>query len=536
MHDFLATLIGSAVDPLTLARWQFGITTVYHFFMVPLTLGLGPLVAYFHWKYARTGQERYKRLTKFWGKLYLINFAMGVATGIVQEFQFGMAWSEYSRFVGDVFGAPLAMEGLFAFFFESTFIGLWIFGWGKLKPKIHALTITIAVAGSWISAYFILVANSWMQHPVGVEMVDGRPRMTDIVAVLTNITAVITVPHVLTGALLVGGAFLVGISWWHLWKRRHDGIDTVENGRVVIGERAEGVRDTEDFHAWRYSLRFGAVIALIGFIGTAFTGHAQAQLMIEQQPMKMAAAEAACEDGTSFSLFSLSTAPASQSCEHLNTVIEVPGLLSFLAYENFTQPVPGVETLLKQYQDQFGTHYPNDASRFGKLAGQEIDYTPIFEVTYYGFRGMFTFGGLSALAAVHALWVTRKKGVGTVPAPAWQKNLHVAALSFPFIGNAAGWIFTELGRQPFVVAPNFQGDTSVLLFTAAGVSPEVSAGTYLFSLTTFTVLYGVLAVVEVHLLSKYVRSGIVAAMPELVEETTPDSHSDTDRDVLAFAY
>ena len=176
------------MNPLLVARWQFGITTVYHFFMVPLTLGLGPLVVYFHWRYALTGEERYKRLTKFWGKLFLINFAMGVATGLVQEFQFGMAWSEYSRFVGDVFGAPLALEGLFAFFFESTFMGLWIFGWGKLGKKLHAWTITIAVAGSWMSAYFILVANSWMQHPVGVEIINDRPVMTDVWAVLTNIT------------------------------------------------------------------------------------------------------------------------------------------------------------------------------------------------------------------------------------------------------------------------------------------------------------------------------------------------------------
>ncbi|SIK93070.1 cytochrome bd-type quinol oxidase, subunit 1 [Mycobacteroides abscessus subsp. abscessus] len=524
------------MDPLTIARWQFGITTVYHFFMVPLTLGLGPLVAFFHWRYVRTGAERYKRLTKFWGKLFIINFAMGVATGLVQEFQFGMAWSEYSRFVGDVFGAPLALEGLLAFFFESTFIGLWIFGWGKLKPAIHATTITIAVAGSWASAYFILVANSWMQHPVGVEMKDGRPVMTDIWAVLTNSTALVTVPHVLAGALLVGGAFLVGISWWHLWRRRQLGIDTVADGKVVIGERSEGARDAEDFHAWRYALRFGAVIAIAGFLGTAFTGHAQAQLMIQQQPMKMAAAEAACEDGTSFSVFSYSIDPSSQSCDHLTTPLEVPGLLSFLAYENFSEPVPGVETLLKQYQDELGTHYPDDPERFGQMAGQEITYTPIFEITYYGFRGMFTFGGMSAVVAIYALWITRKKGMGTVPDSRWLKNFHLIALWFPFIGNTAGWVFTEMGRQPFVVAPNFQEDTSVMLFTAAGVSPEVSGGTILFSLITLGSLYAILAVVEIYLLTRYVRAGIPAAMPELVEQHEDSDENSNNRDVLAFAY
>ncbi len=522
------------MDPLLIARWQFGITTVYHFFMVPLTLGLGPLVAYFHWRYVKTGQDRFKRLTKFWGKLYLINFAMGVATGLVQEFQFGMAWSEYSRFVGDVFGAPLAMEGLLAFFFESTFIGLWIFGWGKLKPKIHAMTITIAVAGSWLSAYFIMVANSWMQHPVGVEMVDGRPVMNDVWAVLTNSTALVAVPHVLAGAVMVGGAFLMGIAWYHLYRRRADGIDTVVDGKVVIGEQRETARDTEDFHAWWYSLRFGAIIALVGFFGTAFSGHAQAQLMIEQQPMKMAAAEAACEDGTEFSILSVSFDPASQSCEHMETLIKVPGLLSFLAYNNFDTDVPGVETLLETYSQQLGTHYPDDPEIYGDYAGQEIDYTPIFETTYYGFRAMFTFGGMSMLVALYVLWVTRKSGAGTVPESRWMKNLQLAAIWFPFIGNATGWIFTEMGRQPFVVAPNFQEDASIFLFTAAGVSPEISAGTYLFSLITFTLVYGCLAVVEIYLLSKYVRGGVIAAMPELTED--PADSDDRDRDVLAFAY
>src|SRR6478735_8444242 len=183
-----AALLGGSMDQLDIARWQFGITTVYHFLMVPLTLGLGPLVAWFQTRWYRTGDEKYLRLTKFWGKIYLINFIMGVATGIVQEFQFGMAWSEYSRYVGDVFGAPLAMEALLAFFVESTFLGLWIFGWNRLPKRLHLATLWAAVIGSWISAYFILAANSWMQHPVGIEMVDGRPMLNDIWAVLTNST------------------------------------------------------------------------------------------------------------------------------------------------------------------------------------------------------------------------------------------------------------------------------------------------------------------------------------------------------------
>src|SRR6186713_56792 len=197
------------MNALDVSRWQFGITTVYHFIFVPLTIGLAPLVAIMQTAWVRTGQEKWLRLTKFYGKLLLINFALGVATGIVQEFQFGMNWSEYSRFVGDVFGAPLAMEGLLAFFVESTFLGLWIFGWDRLPKRVHLATLWAAVIGSWISAYFILAANSWMQHPVGIEMVDGRPMLNDIGAVLTNNTALAAFPHTMAGAVAVAGGFLL---------------------------------------------------------------------------------------------------------------------------------------------------------------------------------------------------------------------------------------------------------------------------------------------------------------------------------------
>ena len=227
--------------------------------MVPLTLGLGLVVTYLYICYVRTKKDEYKRMTKFWGKLYLINFAMGVATGLVQEFQFGMAWSEYSRFVGDVFGAPLAMEGLFAFFVESTFLGLWIFGWDRLKPAVHAFCLFMAVLGSWISAFFILVANSWMQHPVGAEMIDGRPRMTDIGAVLMNPLAWVTFSHVITAAIQVAGGFLVGIAWYKLWRRRKDGIDKVVDGKVVVGESDKGARDKTDYQVWFKSLRLSLI-------------------------------------------------------------------------------------------------------------------------------------------------------------------------------------------------------------------------------------------------------------------------------------
>ncbi|KAA9394445.1 cytochrome ubiquinol oxidase subunit I [Kocuria coralli] len=533
------------MDPLEIARWQFGITTVYHFIMVPLTLGLGPLVAIMQTLWVRTGQERYLRMTKFWGKIYLINFIMGVATGLVQEFQFGMAWSEYSRFVGDVFGAPLAMEGLLAFFFESTFIGLWIFGWDRLKKGVHLACLWIAVMGSVASAYFIIVANSWMQHPVGVELIDGRPVMTDVVAVLTNNTAMAAFTHALFGAVGVGSALLVGIAWYHLWQRRRDGIDTVDaGGRVIVGENPElPGRDRTDHAVWLRSLRLGAVAAMIGFAGVAATGDIQGKLMFEQQPMKMAAAEAACHDGTSFSVLSVGNLGA-QDCDEVQGLIEIPGLLSFLAKGDFTTEVDGVNTLIPEYEEAYGTNLPDDPL-YGERAGQEIDYLPLMEVTYWGFRIMIGFGVAATGFAAVALWLTRK---GTVPASKPLMWLAVASIGAPFVANIAGWVFTEMGRQPFVVAPNPDpsGVDGVFMYTAAAVSPGITGEEVIFSLAALGSVYLALFVVELLLLIKYVRGGVASAMPQLGHAGDEDGHGDdgdgppggrrSEDDVLAFAY
>ncbi len=521
------------MDPLEIARWQFGITTVYHFWMVPLTLGLGPVVAIFQTMWVRTGNERYLRMTKFWGKLYLINFILGVATGLVQEFQFGMAWSEYSRFVGDVFGAPLAMEGLLAFFFESTFLGLWIFGWDRLPKRVHLACLWIAVAGSVVSAYFIIVANSWMQHPVGVELVDGRPVMTDVWAVLTNNTAIAAYTHTIFGALGVGAAFLIGISWYQLWQRRRDGIDSVDaDGRVVVGE-APTVRgrDAADHGVWITSLRIGAVVAIVGFGGVALTGDLQAKLMFDQQPMKMAAAEAACQTGTAFSVLAIGDVGATD-CDDVVGLIEIPGVLSFLAHGDFDTEIKGVNDLIPEYQEAYGTHLPDDPM-LGERAGDEITYVPLMAVTYWGFRLMIGFGALAAFAAVVALWLTRK---GTVPQSKRIMQLAILGILAPFAANSAGWVFTEMGRQPFVVAPNPNpsGVDGVFMFTAAAVSPSATAGELLFSLISLGTVYGVLMVVEIVLLARFVRGGVAAAMPDLHRED--EDHDASDGDVLAFAY
>ncbi len=524
------------MDPLDIARWQFGITTVYHFMLVPLTLGLGPVVVIMQTMYVRTGNERYLRMTKFWGKLYLINFILGVATGIVQEFQFGMAWSEYSRFVGDVFGAPLAMEGLLAFFVESTFLGLWIFGWSKLSPKVHLATLYLAVIGSLLSAFFIIVANSWMQHPVGIVYQHGKPVLTDIWAVLTNNTAINAYEHTLTGAFAVGAAFVLGISWYQLWRRRKDGIDTVgPDKRVIVGSSATiAGRDAADHGVWIRSLRIGAVIAIVAFAGVAYTGDAQAKLMFKQQPMKMAAAEAACHTGTGFSLLSFGDL-GSTNCANVVTVFEIPGLLSWLANGTVTTAVKGVDQLVPQYQQQYGKTIPNK-SIYGAAAGTAVNYVPIMAVTYWGFRLMILFGSLAAFAAAVALWLTRK---GTVPSSKWLMRLAVFGILAPFAASACGWIFTEMGRQPFVVAPNPTpgGVDGVFMFTAAAVSPGVSAGEMLFSLIALTLVYAALMVVEISLLVKFVRGGVVSAMPELGQNPHDDDPTGSKRDdVLSFAY
>jgi cytochrome d ubiquinol oxidase subunit I len=260
------------VDTLDIARWQFAIITVYHFLFVPITIGLSAMVASYEVAWLRTGHERWLRLTKFFGKLFLINFAIGVVTGIVQEFQFGMNWSDYSRFVGDIFGAPLAIEGLLAFFLESTFPGLWIFGWDRLSPTLHAACIWLVHIGTLFSAYFILAANSWMQHPVGYSYNPrtGRAELNDFFAVLLNKVQLVTFPHVVLSAYMTGAAFVVGVSFWQLVRR---------------------ARTTEDRGMYRVALRTGAVVVLVSGLGVAFTGDLQGKVMTEVQPMKMAAAE-----------------------------------------------------------------------------------------------------------------------------------------------------------------------------------------------------------------------------------------------------
>ncbi|HEY0500106.1 MAG TPA: cytochrome ubiquinol oxidase subunit I [Kutzneria sp.] len=501
------------MDVLDVARWQFAITTVYHFLMVPLTIGLSIVVAVMQTAWVRTGKAHHLAMTKFWGKLMLVNFAMGVVTGIVQEFQFGMTWSAYSRFVGDVFGAPLAMEGIVAFMVESTFLGLWIFGWERLPKRVHLACLWAASLASTASAYFILSANSFMQHPVGIQLVDGKPRLTSIWALLTNNTAIAAFTHTVSGGFAVAGTFLVGISAWHLWKKHK--LSTV---------------DDPDRKVWSASLKLGAWIGMLAFAAVALTGDTQGKLMFQQQPMKMAAAEALChtEAPASFSIFAYGDV-SRPDCENVKS-ITVPALLSFLAHNDFSTEVKGVQDLTTLYEQKYGHNYPVDPS-LGALSGQPIDYVPDLPVTYWGFRFMIGFGGLAAGAALLALWLTRR---GRIPRTKWFPRLALLSIATPFLANSFGWIFTEMGRQPFVVVPNPTGVDGVFMYTAQAVSPGVSTGQVLTSLIALTAVYGVLAVVEVFLLVRYAKAGVAGVMPPTDGDGADQKKSDDD--VLAFAY
>ncbi|GGO86379.1 cytochrome ubiquinol oxidase subunit I [Wenjunlia tyrosinilytica] len=490
-----------ALAQVDVARWQFGITTVYHFLFVPLTIGLSSLVAVLQTAWVRTGKEHYLKATKFWGKLFLINIAMGVVTGIVQEFQFGMNWSDYSRFVGDVFGAPLAFESLFAFFFESTFIGLWIFGWDRLPRKVHLACIWIVALGTVLSASFILAANSWMQHPVGYRINEktGRAEMTDFWQVISQNTTLVQIFHTLTASFLTAAAFIAGIACYHLARKQH-------------------------IRVMRTSLRLALVVAVVFGIGTAISGDRLGKVMYDQQPMKMAAAEALwdTEKPAPFSVFAYGDVEKG----HNKVAIEVPGLLSFLAKDDFSSSVPGINDVNKAEQAKYGPG----------------DYRPVIAVTYWGFRWMIGFGMTSFAFGAAGLWLTRKKlwvapehrtGADDVPRPMLTRNRRLGdglgkwfwrvgllTMAFPLIANSWGWIFTEMGRQPWAVYG--------LLRTSSAVSPGVSVGEMLTSLILLTLLYAVLAVVEVRLLLKYAKAGPPELTPADLRDPGKDDEDDED--------
>jgi len=447
------------VNELTLSQMQFGITTVYHFFFVPLTLGLSILVALLETRYVVTGDETYKRMTQFWGKLFLINFAMGVVTGIVQEFQFGLNWANYSRFVGDIFGAPLAVEALLAFFLESTFLGLWTFGWDRLSRPLHATTIWLVAIGANLSAFWILVANSFMQNPVGYTLRNGRAEMTDFFALIGNPAVQTQFPHVVLAGLATGAFFMLGISAYHLW------------------------RNSGDLEPFRRSFTVGAVAALLGSLFLIPVGHAQAQRLVQAQPMKMAAAEALwdSEDPAALSIFTWGDEKGRKDVFS----IRISPILTVLSYGATTGEVKGIKNLEEEYAQKYGPG----------------EYVPSVFVSYWSFRGMVGAGFAMLALALLALYLSIRSR--------WRINprvlqLLMLAMALPYIGNSTGWILTEMGRQPWIVFG--------LMKTAQGVSPTISSGMVLFSVAGFTLLYGLLALADLYLLAKFARGEATGEM------------------------
>ncbi|MCX6033414.1 MAG: cytochrome ubiquinol oxidase subunit I [Chloroflexi bacterium] len=430
------------MDPLLLSRWQFAITTIYHFFLVPLTLGLSILVAIFESRYVATGNETYKRLAKFWGKIFLINFAAGVVTGIVQEFHFGMNWSGYARFMGDIFGAPLAIEALLAFYLESTFIGLWVFGWDKLSKKVHLAAAWLVAIGSSISAFWILIANSFMQNPVGYAIENGRAVMTSFITLVTNPNLPYQFLHVLAAGITTAGFVVLGFSAWHL------------------------LRESGDMEFFQKAFRWAAVYALIGVVAVGFLGDSHGKFLGKTQPMKISAAEAIWENEQPAAFVVI--ANIDQQAQTNTFEISVPRVLSFLLYNNFTGPVEGLKELQAQAVQQYGPG----------------NYIPSVFITFWSFRIMVGVGVLMGLLAFLAVIRPKVKIL--------QKNrlflkILLPAMALPYLASTFGWVLTESARQPWIVYG--------LQRVQDAVSPNVTTSDVLFSLILFTVLLGALVAV-----------------------------------------
>ena len=442
-----------AATEVDLARIQFALTSLYHFLFVPLTLGLAPLIAVMQTLWHRKRDERWLRLTRFFGTLLLINFAIGVATGLVQEFQFGMNWSVYSAFVGNVFGAPLAIEGLAAFSLEAVFLGLWVFGWDRLPPRVHLATIWAAAVGMWLSAYFILVANSWMQHPVGYELADGgaEAHLTDVWALLGNRFALNAWLHTILASLTTASVVVFGIACWHFARGRN----------VELFRRA-------------------AALALIVLVPVStvnlMVGSRFGIVTTDVQPMKIAAAEALwdTEKPAGFSLFQIGG--FSRSDPDPSFDLEVPKLLSVLATGSLSGEVQGLNQIQSQYEQQYGPG----------------DYIPPVRASYWAMRTMAYLGTLVVGLALLGAFLYRRRRLETARWFLWPA---VAAIALPYVAALAGWVLTEVGRQPWIV----QG----LLRTADANSPSVSSTTIAISLGVFGALYLALAVVDFVLMRRF---------------------------------
>jgi cytochrome d ubiquinol oxidase subunit I len=438
-----------------LARLQFAFTSINHFFFVPVTIGLAFLTALLQTAWYRNGRTEYLRLTRFFGTLLVINIAIGVVTGLVQEFEFGMNWGAYSRLVGNIFGAPLAMEGLGAFFLESTFLGLWLFGWDKLPRRVHLATIWAVSLGSALSAAFIMAANSWMQHPVGYVMVHGKPQLNDIWALFTNPVFVWGYAKVVFVSLVTGAMIMLAVSAWQLRRGRE---------REVFARSA----------------RLALIVLVPAMLFTLLVGDELGVIEGRYQPMKIAAAEAqwtTCQP-CSFSLFQIG---GGSNDETPTQIIEIPHLLSLLATNHWNGQVVGMTPLNNQYNQQYGPG----------------NYVPNVFIQYWSMRAMAYLGALVLLISAWGLWLIRRKKLATSRVFLW---VAIWSAVLPFVMNTAGWLLTESGRQPWIV----QG----IMLTKNGISPTVSVTWLWISLVGFIALYGTLGTVDLILMLRYSRKDL----------------------------
>jgi cytochrome d ubiquinol oxidase subunit I len=433
------------MDVLTLSRLQFAVTSMFHFIFVPLTLGLSVLTAYMETRYVMTGDEMYLKMTKFWGKLFLINFAIGVVTGITLEFQFGMNWAEYSKYVGDIFGAPLAIEATVAFFLESVFIGLWIFGWDKVSKKVHLLSIWLVALATNLSALWILLANGWMQHPVGYVLRNGRAEMVDFMALLTNKYGLFKFFHTVLSGYMVAAFFVMGIAAYHLLKKN----------RIDFFKR---------------SFRIGATFGLVSSILVFLTGDFHAVEVASTQPAKFAAMESVWETkrGVGLNLFLI---PSEEQECNLVEKICIPNAVSYLAFKTPNAEIKGLK------------EFPRNLR-------------PPVLPTFLSFRLMVGLGTFMVLAALLGFILSRW---GRLEDRTLFLKVMLLAIPAPYIAAQLGWIVAEVGRQPWIVYG--------VMKTSDAVSRSISVSQVVISLAGFTAIYGVLGVVDIYLLAKFAKKG-----------------------------
>ncbi|MDR2660652.1 MAG: cytochrome ubiquinol oxidase subunit I [Lactobacillaceae bacterium] len=452
----------SLFSVLDLSRFQFAMTTIFHFFFVPLSIGLGTIVAIMETLYVVKKDNVYKKMAKFWGKIFLLSFAVGVPTGIIQEFQFGMNWSDYSRYVGDIFGAPLAVEALVAFFAESTFIGLWMFTWDRFKPVVHMIFIWVTAFASAISALWILAANSFMQNPVAYAVNHGMKRveLTDFFQLLKNPQLWYEFPHVILGAFVTAAFVVIGMSAFRLLKSEKIGVNLTT--------------------FYRKSLTIAAVVGLVSVLGSVVSGDQQTLFLSKQQPMKFAAMEGV--DNTINSAdrkdkalpWTLVGVWNSKTNKFIGK-LEIPYALSVLENHSINGgKVKGMNQLNTELKEKYGN--------------KSKDYYVPVNTLFYSFRIMAFGGGLLLILAAVSLYWNRKKS-DQILKYKWFLWILGITTFIPFVINSAGWLVTELGRYPWTVYG---------LFTIAdSVSPSATVTSLLFTNIVFLLSFGLLGILMI---------------------------------------